>query len=252
MAKAAVKTKGGHFNENYAYTAKDIRFTTKGKTLYAIALGWPEDGQLTVRSLARPDGESINQIQQVELLGHEGKLAFAQSTNGLVVTLPDQKVSEYTAALRITGTDLQAVPIVQIIEPVRPDARGNLNLLAADAELHGDQIKQEAQGGQPNIGFWDRADEWVSWKVQIPQAGTFNVSASCAAVQPASEFVVEIGGQQLPGKAAQTGSWDKFQVVQLGPVEIKQPGELIVTMRSKDSRTWKAINLRFVKLTKAD
>jgi len=41
-----VRTKGGHFKEDFKYTAKDIRFTTKGKTLYAVALGWPEDGEV--------------------------------------------------------------------------------------------------------------------------------------------------------------------------------------------------------------
>jgi alpha-L-fucosidase len=30
----------------------DIRFTTKGETLYAIALGWPPDNQIVIKSLA--------------------------------------------------------------------------------------------------------------------------------------------------------------------------------------------------------
>ena len=52
------KLQGGMFNENsLRYTAKDIRFTTKGETLYAIALGWPENRRLTVRSLATPAGK---------------------------------------------------------------------------------------------------------------------------------------------------------------------------------------------------
>ena len=35
------------------YTAEDIRFTTKGDALYAIGLGWPEDGgKVTIKSLA--------------------------------------------------------------------------------------------------------------------------------------------------------------------------------------------------------
>ena len=45
-AKGRVKAKGGAFDEDYVYTADDIRFTTKGPTLYAIALGWPKDGRL--------------------------------------------------------------------------------------------------------------------------------------------------------------------------------------------------------------
>ena len=41
-----VRAKGGHFKEDFAYTAKDIRFTTKGEnTLYAFALGWPAETQ---------------------------------------------------------------------------------------------------------------------------------------------------------------------------------------------------------------
>ena len=46
---------------------------------------------------------------------------------------------------------------------------------------HGEKINHENQGGQPNIGFWDNAQEWVSWKVNFKAAGKFRVTASCAA-----------------------------------------------------------------------
>ena len=39
FGEGRVKAQGGNFNENFTYSDKDIRFTTKGKTLYAIALG---------------------------------------------------------------------------------------------------------------------------------------------------------------------------------------------------------------------
>jgi alpha-L-fucosidase len=102
-----VQVKGGHFKEDFAYTAKDIRFTTKGETLYAIAFGWPEDGRLVIKSLAAPLDRKGNQIRKVELLGHKGILNFRQTTQGLFVTLPEQKGSAYTCALRITGSDLK-------------------------------------------------------------------------------------------------------------------------------------------------
>ena len=54
--EGAVQAKGGAFKENFNYSAKDIRFTTKGKTLYAIALGWPEDGKMVIKSLANTGG----------------------------------------------------------------------------------------------------------------------------------------------------------------------------------------------------
>jgi alpha-L-fucosidase len=104
--EGAVKAQGGHFKEDFKYTAQDIRFTTRGPTLYAIALGWPADGRLLVKSLARPAGA----IHSVSLLGFAGQLAWEQTVAGLVVTLPAQKPSEYTVTLKISGADLKPVP----------------------------------------------------------------------------------------------------------------------------------------------
>jgi alpha-L-fucosidase len=135
-----VRAKGGSFGEDFKYSAKDIRFTTKGKVLYAIALGWPEDGQLLIKSLAKPSGEDGNKITRVELLGHKGKLSFIQTTNGLQVTVPSQKLSEFTCALRIAGTNLKPVAAAQTAAIIRPDAKGVLTLGANEAELHWSQI----------------------------------------------------------------------------------------------------------------
>ena len=104
-----VRAKGGMFKEDFKYTAQDIRFTTKGNTLYAIALGWPEGGRMTVKSLAATGDPAVNKIERVELLGADGALKFTQDAGGLTVDLPAVKVSEYTCALRITGTNLKPV-----------------------------------------------------------------------------------------------------------------------------------------------
>ena len=98
---------GGSFNENtLKYTAKDIRFTTRGKTLYALALGWPEGGKLVVKSLATPAGK----VSSVVLLGHIGKLDWAQTEEGLMVMMPSQKPCEHVFTLKIAGSDLKPSP----------------------------------------------------------------------------------------------------------------------------------------------
>ena len=107
--EGAVKAKGGMFQENFHYTAKDIRFTTKGNALYAIALGWPDDKRLTIRALARTGDSSVNRIKKIELLGKSGKLKFTQTTEGLSVELPDQKLSDLTCAIKITGQNFHPV-----------------------------------------------------------------------------------------------------------------------------------------------
>jgi alpha-L-fucosidase len=104
-----VRSAGGNFKEDFAYTAGDIRFTTKGNTLYAIALGWPEDGRLMIKSLAWQD-RSGSKITGVKLLGYNGKVQWDQTAAGLVVRLPPTKVSEYTCAVRITGSNLRPAP----------------------------------------------------------------------------------------------------------------------------------------------
>ena len=109
MVRGQSRYKGGHFNEDYTYSAKDIRFTTKGAALYAIALGWPDDGQITIRCLAAPDDGNGNRIKQVEMLGHPGKLQFTQTTKGLAVTLPVTKPCDFACSLKITGSNLKPI-----------------------------------------------------------------------------------------------------------------------------------------------
>ena len=136
-----VKAKGGAFKENYQYTAKDIRFTTKGGNLYAIALGWPADGKVVVTSLAKTDDVNVNQIERVELLGGKGELKFAQTAAGLTVELPAQKMSDLTCSLKISGSKLKPVTPPSSLSVVRPDAKGNVTLSATDAELRGSQLQ---------------------------------------------------------------------------------------------------------------
>ena len=110
FGEGPVRPKGGGFKEDFKYTAQDIRFTTKGATLYAIALGWPADGRMMVKSLAATGEAGVNHIEKVELLGHEGELKFTQDASGLSVELPAGVTPGYTCGLRITGSQLKPAP----------------------------------------------------------------------------------------------------------------------------------------------
>ncbi|MGA2749544.1 MAG: alpha-L-fucosidase [Verrucomicrobiota bacterium] len=101
-----VRARGGAFREDTRYTAKDIRFTTKGKTLYAIAMGWPDSNKILIKSLGSSIDPSVNKISRVELLGHRGRLTFTQTSEGLTVDLPGEKLSDLTCALKIAGQNL--------------------------------------------------------------------------------------------------------------------------------------------------
>jgi alpha-L-fucosidase len=94
-----------NFNENSArpYTAEDIRFTTRGDTLYAFALGWPGDGKLSIKSLAQGSAHYPREIARIALLGSDGgPLTFTREASALVVTLPEKRPSDFVATLKIT------------------------------------------------------------------------------------------------------------------------------------------------------
>ncbi|MBI1388981.1 MAG: carbohydrate-binding protein [bacterium] len=250
--ESTVRVKGGAFKEDFQYDASEIRFTTKGDTLYAIALGWPEDGRITVRSLAKPAGQSVNNIKSIRLLGYNGELEWRQSEDALVVTLPETKVSEYTAALKINGDQLTNIPFTIEIPPLKSDAKGDYLLGAGDAELHGEQINTETRDGRLNLAYWDRSDDWASWKVEFPQAGVYEISASIASLSGSSQFVIEIADQKVTGEAPNTQDWGRFKEIDLGKIELKEPGVLDVKIHPRDSQSWKPLNVRFVKLAKVN
>ena len=107
--ESQIKVKAGNYDEAFKYNSREIRFTTKGATLYAISLGWPENRKILVRSLAKPAAD-VNNLTHVSLLGYEGKLVWKQTPEGLTVNLPDKACSKFTVALKITGTNLKNIP----------------------------------------------------------------------------------------------------------------------------------------------
>ncbi|HVT30225.1 MAG TPA: alpha-L-fucosidase, partial [Lacipirellulaceae bacterium] len=89
-----------------AFTASDIRFTTKGQILYAIALGWPENGKLLIKSLSCRTRLASGDLRSVQLLGYDGELRWQRTDQGLVVSLPDKPPCDFAVALKITGLAL--------------------------------------------------------------------------------------------------------------------------------------------------
>ncbi|HWU55786.1 MAG TPA: alpha-L-fucosidase, partial [Rhizomicrobium sp.] len=96
------QVQSGEFGERKLkpFEAADIRFTTKGATLFAMTLGEPA-GTVHIKSLA-----GRGKVQRVEIVGSQGPLAFQQDTEGLHVTVPSGASHSYGAALRINGEGL--------------------------------------------------------------------------------------------------------------------------------------------------
>ncbi len=97
-----VEIKAGNFNEDKQkdFTAEDVRFTTKGSTLYAFVMGWPQDAAV-VQALGLASPQAPGKIQKVELLGYKGELKWKQDEASLRVAMPAEKFSDVAITLKV-------------------------------------------------------------------------------------------------------------------------------------------------------
>ena len=87
-----------------SYTSGDVRFTTKGDTLYAFLMVWPEARSAVIKSLANGSPHIAGRkVADVGLLGYGGKIEWTQDDQGLNVKLPDAPPSASAVTLRIKG-----------------------------------------------------------------------------------------------------------------------------------------------------
>jgi alpha-L-fucosidase len=102
VAEKAIKLNAQGFNDGQYSNldARDIRFNQTKKHLYVTAMGWPEDGKMVIKSLAKGNPDFKKSITNVYLLGY-GKLKAHQTTEGLEVNLP-KPCNQIAPVLKIT------------------------------------------------------------------------------------------------------------------------------------------------------
>ena len=83
------------------YAPGDICFTTKGDVLYAIALAWPTDGKLTIRSLASGAPHYQGEVARIGLLGSESNLLWSRNADGVTVALPEKASCDFAFVFKV-------------------------------------------------------------------------------------------------------------------------------------------------------
>lgn len=92
-----------HLVKGQRYDARDIRFTRSkdGKTVYAMVMGMPEGGKVTVESMRTNSGLHPVEIHSVELLGSDAHLEWKLSDRGLEISLPENLPNDYALTFQI-------------------------------------------------------------------------------------------------------------------------------------------------------
>jgi alpha-L-fucosidase len=102
MATAApLKAQG--FNEGHGrqFSAEDVRFTTKGDTLYVFVMGAPS-AAVNIKSLGTDAKLLQKSISAITLLGSTEKLKWSQTADALVIEKPKGQISEAATVFKIT------------------------------------------------------------------------------------------------------------------------------------------------------
>ncbi len=228
----------------YATTASPFkklpwgRATQKPGKLFLHVFDWPSDGKLTV--------PISGAVVRAYLLADPAKdLAVSGSGEGKVISLPPTSPSPYAGVVVL---ELPGKPeVLATVSRIRPNPDGTLVLKAADAELIGESIRVETKGGgEPNIGYWTNAKDYVHWPVQLTKAGTYSVEATfaCAPGSEGSDVTLTIGDREYSATVEATASWEDFVTEPVGEIDITQTGPVDFVLKATRMPRGAVVNLR--------
>ena len=84
------------------YGTDEVRFTTKGDTLYVFVLN-PSKGIINIPALGLHSKYDVNKITSVRLIGSQEKIDFKQTSNNLLLNVPAKRPNKYTAVFEVIG-----------------------------------------------------------------------------------------------------------------------------------------------------
>jgi alpha-L-fucosidase len=214
-------------------------------------MGWPDNGQYTVRTLGTNTTGLVGDVKKVTLLGNSGNLTFQRTADGLVVALPANKPCDCAYVLKIEGIDLaKSIPVLPppALVGIKANPAGAFILLPEAADLQGGlQVEHDPA----NIVYWNDAGDTASWLVHFDAPGTYSVAADISSPGAASIIVTAGDAKSDPIAIASTGDFGVYNVG-TGSIRVRAAGDVPVVVKPADRATWQAINMRTVVLTKTN
>jgi hypothetical protein len=145
------------------------------------------------------------------------------------------------------GTMAWAAETAKVISQA---ADGTVTLPAKEATTHGKNIRYEPQPHKNTIGFWTKADDWVSWDFEIKTPGKFAVvlTQSCGKGSGGSEYTVTVGEQVIRDVVPDTGSFTNWVERTIGAFNFKSAGSYTVAVKPVKKPGLAVMDLRAITL----
>lgn len=219
---------------NYAVQTDD------GRQLSGM-IGEQTSNQLTL--VTNEDRREVVLRGQIEQMRSTGKSLMPE---GLERDLSRQDVADLIALIR----DHRAAPKrFQNNEPqlVASDDSRSLHLPASASAVYGPRLVFEQK--HRNLGWWIHADDRAVWEVDIPRAGSYQISLeyACPEEPAGNGCIISIAGERLQTKVESTGSWDRYESRPAGQLRLA-PGRTELVVRSAGEVQDFLFDLRSVRL----
>src|SRR5579872_4783775 len=131
-----------------------------------------------------------------------------------------------------------------------PSYRRQRHSRTKTADVHGVMVRYEPLPHKNTLGFWVRADDWVSWEFDINQPQTFRVEIlqGCGTGSGGSQVEFAVGDQKLMVTIEETGGFQNFVHREIGTMNLDKRGRHTLTARPRSKPGPAVMDLREVRL----
>jgi hypothetical protein len=234
--------------------------------LSQLAAEWedlPEIAWGEVREAAAETG-----VVRVAIVGEspEARLPLPTPFPHLARVLESTGSRQRTAAFEFNAdaTELAVVPsteflaaadrqlVLETAEHSQQFPDGRIVLSATDAIVAGTSAQLEHHPGNDRIGYWTNADDWVSWEFDATRWGMYRVWLTYStASSDGSEIEVRCGDLRAAGTLVSTGSWYRYQTLDLGTLYFPDAGRKSLSVHCTQMVGGAVMNLKAVILEPA-
>jgi hypothetical protein len=102
--------------------------------------------------------------------------------------------------------------------------------------LHGEKLRYEEPPQKNTLGFWTRAEDWASWKFDVPAAGKYEIEIQqgCGKGSGGATVDVEAGGKSFEFTVIETGHFQHFILRTIGIADLAAgPNEIALKPKTK-------------------
>lgn len=136
---------------------------------------------------------------------------------------------------------------------IQPGKDGVIVMPASKAKVFGKQLQFEPLPHKNTVGYWVNADDYATWKIDVPAPGDYNVHIfqGCGGGQGGSRISLRIGDVAVETTVEETGHFQNFRWRDLGPISLNAASDVDVSLRCLEKAKAAVMDVRQIRLVPA-